>query len=101
MQLVVGVDIGELRMDAQFAEEVQGLIAEVASVSGYEHDSHGLGPRPSSRTVHRSMRTGLSMPLAAHGSSANRRRIASSDSASTMCNVSWSPSSGPPSRMKP
>ncbi len=44
MQFVVGVDIGELGVEAEVAEEAQGFIAEVAALSGHENDLHESEP---------------------------------------------------------
>jgi hypothetical protein len=41
-EFVVGVDIGELRLDTELAEEGEGLIAEVAVLPGDQDDLHGV-----------------------------------------------------------
>ena len=40
MQLIVGVDIGELRLGVQLLEKAQGLVAQVAPLPGHEDDAH-------------------------------------------------------------
>ena len=44
MRLVVGVDIDELGVEAEVAEEAQGFIAEVAALSGHQNDLHEAEP---------------------------------------------------------
>jgi len=40
MQFVVGVDVGQVGVEAEVAEEAQGFIAEVAALAGDEDDIH-------------------------------------------------------------
>lgn len=40
VQFIVGVDIGELGVDAKASEEGQGIVAEVAALAGDEDDLH-------------------------------------------------------------
>jgi hypothetical protein len=47
MQFVVGVDIGELRVDAEVSEEGQGVVTEVTVLAGDQHDlPHQVEPKP-------------------------------------------------------
>ena len=40
-QPVVGVDVLELRLNPELAEEGQGVVTQMAALAGHEHDGHG------------------------------------------------------------
>jgi hypothetical protein len=40
MQIVVGVDIGEIGVEAEVVEKAQGLVAEVTALTGHQDDLH-------------------------------------------------------------
>jgi hypothetical protein len=44
-EAIVGIDVGQLRLEAKLAEETQGVIAEVTALARDEDDdSHGADP---------------------------------------------------------
>jgi len=44
-EVIVGVDVGQLRLDAELAEEAQRVIAEVAALArDKDDDGHGADP---------------------------------------------------------
>src|SRR6266571_1592669 len=45
-QMIVSVDVGQLRLDAELAEEAQGLVAQVTAGSGDQDNPHGPQPTP-------------------------------------------------------
>lgn len=40
VQLVVGVNVGQVGRNAELGENSQGLVAEVAALAGYQHHTH-------------------------------------------------------------